>query len=44
MANIETLSEVDANLYFILKVKCPVVAAQIGARNGDLVLLSQRAR
>ncbi len=44
MANIETLSEVDANLYFILKVKCPVVAAQIGARHGDLVLLSQRAR
>lgn len=44
MANIETLSEVDANLYFILKVKCPVVAAQIGAQHGDLVLVSQRAR
>lgn len=44
MANIETLSEVNANLYFILKVKCPVVAAHVGARHGDIVLLSQRER
>lgn len=28
--NFETLSEVDANIYFLLKVKCPVIARHIG--------------
>lgn len=42
MANFETLSDVNANLYFILKVKCPVVAAHTGAQTGDLLLLAQR--
>jgi uncharacterized protein with ATP-grasp and redox domains len=44
MANFETLGDVDANLYFILKVKCDPVARAIGARSGDLVLLAQRNR
>jgi uncharacterized protein with ATP-grasp and redox domains len=44
MGNFETLGNVDANIYFILKVKCDVVARAIGVRNGDLVLLAQRQR
>jgi hypothetical protein len=35
---------VDANIYFIVKVKCDVVAREIGVRSGDLVLLAQRER
>ncbi len=42
MANFETLSDVNANIYFVLKVKCPVVAAHTGTQTGDLLLLSQR--
>jgi uncharacterized protein with ATP-grasp and redox domains len=44
MGNFETLGNVDANIYFLLKVKCDVVARAIGVRNGDLVLLAQRQR
>jgi uncharacterized protein with ATP-grasp and redox domains len=44
MANFETLGDMDANLYFILKVKCDPVARAIGVRSGDLVLLAQRER
>jgi uncharacterized protein with ATP-grasp and redox domains len=44
MGNFETLGDVDANIYFILKVKCDVVARAIGVRSGDLVLLAQRQR
>lgn len=43
MANFETLSEVDANIYFILKVKCPAVAHEIGIAEGSIVLMAQRA-
>ncbi|MBN1563755.1 MAG: DUF89 family protein [Anaerolineae bacterium] len=42
MANFETLSDVDANIYFILKVKCPAVARETGIAEGSLVLMSQR--
>ena len=42
MANFETLSEVDANIYFILKVKCPAVAREIGIEEGSIVLIAQR--
>jgi uncharacterized protein with ATP-grasp and redox domains len=42
MANFETLSEVDANIYFILKVKCPAVAREIGIAEGSIVLIAQR--
>jgi len=44
MANFETLDDVSANLYFVLKVKCPVVEQAIGAAVGDLVLLAQGER
>jgi uncharacterized protein with ATP-grasp and redox domains len=37
-ANFEALSESDANIYFLLTVKCPVVARDLGAAVGDLVL------
>ncbi|MCD6293252.1 MAG: DUF89 family protein [Deltaproteobacteria bacterium] len=36
--NYETLSGVDAPIFFFLKAKCPVVADHLGARLGDLVL------
>lgn len=41
-ANYETLSEVDANIYFILKAKCAAVAQEIGVEEGGIVLLAQR--
>jgi uncharacterized protein with ATP-grasp and redox domains len=41
-ANFETLSDVDANIYFILKTKCWPVARELGVRMGDIVLFSQR--
>jgi hypothetical protein len=36
-ANYETLSEVKANIYFLLKAKCEAVARDLGVRCGDLV-------
>ena len=36
--NYEALSEVDANIFFLLKVKCPVIAEDIGAEIGDIVV------
>jgi uncharacterized protein with ATP-grasp and redox domains len=32
--NFETLSEIDANIFFLLKVKCPVVAEHVGCAVG----------
>lgn len=40
--NYETLSEVDANLYFILKAKCSAVASILDTEIGSVVLKSQR--
>ncbi|MEA3546217.1 MAG: ARMT1-like domain-containing protein, partial [Thermodesulfobacteriota bacterium] len=43
--NFETLSEVRAPIYFLLSVKCPVVARHIfentgrAVENGDMILL-----
>jgi uncharacterized protein with ATP-grasp and redox domains len=37
--NFETLSEIDANIFFLLKVKCPVIAAHIGLPRGALALV-----
>jgi len=34
--NYETLSEVRANIYFLLKAKCEAVARDLGVRRGDL--------
>lgn len=36
--NYETLSEIDANILFVFKVKCPVIAADIGCQVGSLML------
>jgi uncharacterized protein with ATP-grasp and redox domains len=36
--NYETLSEVDEDIYFLLKAKCPVIARDIGCQEGDMIL------
>ncbi len=36
--NFETLSDEPANIYFLFKAKCPVVADKVGAHLGDIVL------
>ncbi|MCD6392349.1 MAG: DUF89 family protein [Planctomycetes bacterium] len=36
--NYETLSEVDKNIFFVLKAKCPVIARDLGCEVGDFVL------
>jgi len=36
--NYETLSESDKNIFFILKVKCPVIARNIGCQIGEMIL------
>jgi uncharacterized protein with ATP-grasp and redox domains len=36
--NYETLGEVDKNIYFLLKAKCPVIARDIGCQVGSMVL------
>jgi len=42
--NYEGLSEEDAPLFFLLKVKCPVVAAELEEEVGTILLRSQRER
>jgi uncharacterized protein with ATP-grasp and redox domains len=37
--NFETLSEIDANIFFLLKVKCPVIATHIGLPPGTQALV-----
>jgi uncharacterized protein with ATP-grasp and redox domains len=42
-ANFETLvQERDARIFFLFKVKCPVVAGFLGSQNGDIVLRGER--
>ena len=36
--NYETLSDLDKNIFFILKAKCPVIARDIGCEIGDMIL------
>ena len=36
--NYETLNEVDKDIYFLLKAKCPVIAADIGCQMDSLVI------
>ena len=36
--NYETLSEADKDIFFVLKVKCPVIAEDLGCQVGSLVL------
>jgi len=44
MANFETLSDVDANIFFILKAKCDSVAHEIGVEKEGIVLMAQKVR
>ena len=36
--NYETLSDVDKNIFFILKAKCPVISRNIGCEVGEMIL------
>lgn len=36
--NYEALSEVDANIFFMLRAKCPVIARDVGVEVGDIVI------
>lgn len=36
--NYETLSGVDKNIFFLLKVKCPIIAKHIGCKVGEMIL------
>jgi uncharacterized protein with ATP-grasp and redox domains len=36
--NYETLSEINKKIFFILKVKCPVIARNIGCEVGEMIL------
>ncbi len=36
--NYETLSEEDRPIFFLLKAKCPVIARDLGCKEGDIVL------
>ena len=42
--NFETLSESDANIFFLLKVKCPVIAAHVGLPTGTPALVRTSKR
>ncbi len=42
--NLECLSEEEGPIFFLLKVKCPVITRHLGARNGGLVLMDARRR
>ncbi|MFC1676174.1 DUF89 domain-containing protein [Planctomycetota bacterium] len=36
--NYETLSDLDKNIFFILKAKCPVIAGNLGSEVGEMIL------
>ncbi len=40
--NYETLEGMGANLFYLLMIKCPVVARRLGGRVGDLVVKGER--
>jgi uncharacterized protein with ATP-grasp and redox domains len=40
--NYETLSEVDKNIFFILKAKCPVIARDLGCEVGRMILRNSK--
>ena len=41
--NYETLSDVEKNIYFILKTKCPVIAADLGCDIGQMIIKKSNA-
>jgi uncharacterized protein with ATP-grasp and redox domains len=36
--NYETLSDIDKNIFFILRAKCPVIARDLGCEVGEMIL------
>jgi len=36
--NYETLNDIDKNIFFILKAKCPVIARNLGCEVGEMIL------
>jgi damage-control phosphatase, subfamily I len=42
--NYETLSDVDANIFFVLKAKCPVAAHSVGCELGNWVIKHATAK
>jgi uncharacterized protein with ATP-grasp and redox domains len=36
--NYETLSDIDKDIFFILKAKCPVIARNLGCKVGEMIL------
>ena len=41
--NYETLSDVNKNIFFILKAKCPVISGHIGCEVGEMILQKTKA-
>ena len=41
--NYETLSDVDKDIFFILKAKCPVIARDLGCEVGEMILRRSQA-
>jgi len=41
--NYENLSDMDKNIFFILKAKCPVIARDIGCKVGEMVFQKTKA-
>lgn len=37
-ANYEAFSKIDANIFFLLMVKCPLIARDIGAEKGSTIV------
>ena len=42
--NYETLSDIDKDMYFILKAKCPVIASDLDCPVGQMILIKKCAR
>ena len=40
--NYESLSDVNANIYFLLIAKCPVIAGDLGVEKGNIILKSNK--
>ena len=41
--NYETLSDINKNIFFILKAKCPVIAGDLGCEVGEMILRKNEA-
>jgi uncharacterized protein with ATP-grasp and redox domains len=41
--NYETLSDIDRNIFFILKAKCPVIAMDLGCEVGEMILKKSKS-